>query len=137
MRILQPFKGLDDIAFGTPMSEVQRIVGIAESSVKNKYLKQDQVTGDRVNYIFEEGILVTIELHYQDSVFCNDVDVFNTRDLEVLFPGQTIERRREAMHLKELGVILLSFHRKDLGKRELWFYSKEMIPEFENFLDVV
>ena len=137
MRILQPFKGLDDIAFGMPMSEVQRIVGIAESSVRNKYLKQDQVTGDRANYIFEEGILVTIELQYQDGTFFNDVDVFNTRELETLFPGQKIERRRDAMHIKELGVILLSFHRKDLQKRELWYYSKEMIPEFENFLEVV
>jgi hypothetical protein len=136
-RILLPFQGLDDIAFGMPMSEVQAKVGITEISVKNKYLKQEQVSGDRINYVFEHGILVMIELLYQDGIYFNEMDVFNTREMEVLFPGQTIERRRDAMHIKALGVILLSFHRKDLNKRELWFYSKAMIPEYEPFLDVV
>jgi hypothetical protein len=136
-RILLPFQGLDDVAFGMSMNEVQKIVGIAESSVKNKYLHQEQVATERIKYIFEKRILVTIELLYQDGVYYNNVDVFNTRAMETLFPGHTIQRRREAMHIKALGMILLSFHRKDLQKRELWYYSKQMVPEFETFLDVV
>lgn len=136
-RNLLPFQGLDNVAFGMPMAEVQALVGSAESTLKDKYLKQYQVSGDRINYVFENGILVLIEMLYQDGVFFNEVDVFNTREMEVLFPEQTIERRRIAMQIKALGVILLSFHRTELRKRELWFYSKAMIPEYESFLDVV
>ena len=31
----------------------------------------------------------------------------------------------------------MSFGLKDRKKRELWYYSKAMIPEYETFLDVV
>jgi len=136
-RILHPFQGLDDIQFGMPMREVQTLTGIATHSLKDNYLQQEQVTGDRINYIFESGVLVTIELLYQNDIWLNDVNVFNTREMEVLFPGQTIERRRNAMHIKTLGVILLGFHHQELDRRELWSYSRKMVKEFEGFLDVV
>jgi len=136
-KILRPFEGLGEIRFNMPMSEVKTLVGVNESTVRNKHLKQEAVVDGPTTYVFENGILVAIELKYQDDVWLNDVDVFKTQDIDALLKGQKLESKRKHLHVKALGLILLSFLLKDRKKREIWFYSKEMIPEYDTFLDVV
>jgi hypothetical protein len=136
-KILRPFGGLDDIAFGMPMSEVKTLVGIAESTVRNRHLDQVVVSSDDTTYVFEKGVLVAIELKYQKDVELNGIDVFETVDLEALWRGHEVESRRKHFHVKGLGLILMSFGLKNRKKREVWYYSKEMVTEYETFLDVV
>lgn len=119
------------------MSEVKKVVGVDTSTVRNKHLKQETVVDGQTTYVFENGILVAIELKYQDDVWLNDVDVFKTQDIDALLKGHKAESKRKHLHVKDLGLILLSFLLKDRKKRELWYYSKEMIPEYDTFLDVV
>jgi hypothetical protein len=136
-RVIKPFKGLDNIEFGTPLNKVQEMVNIHESKVTNKYLKESKILADKINYVFNNDILVTIEMHYQDGVYFNDIDIFNAKDIEELLKGFKYETKKDYIHCQEIGMILMSFKKKDLTKRELWFYSKEMITELETFLDVV
>ena len=136
-KIIKPFKGLDDIEFGLPLKKVQDMVNIHESTETDKYLKETKIFGDKINYVFNKDILVTIELHYQDGVFFNDVDIFNATDVDALLKGFKYETKKDYIHCQEIGMILMSFKKKDLAKRELWFYSKDMITELETFLDVV
>lgn len=136
-KTLRPFEGLGDIAFNMPMSEVKQLVGVSESTVRDRHLKQETIAAGETTYVCEKGILVCIEVKYQEGVFFNDVDIFETRDLDALLQGYAIETRRKHVHVKELGLILMSFLLKDRKKREVWFYSKEMIPEYDTFLDVV
>ncbi len=136
-RILRPFEGLDEIEFGTPIGEVKQLIGVEQSTVRNRHLKQEQVNADRISYIFENGILVTIEMKYQDNVYFKDVDIFNTEDLDALLQGYQVDTKRKDMHIKELGLILLNFALTDHSKREVWYYSKQMLPAFDRYLDVV
>lgn len=136
-RILQPFKGLGEIEFGMTLDQVKQLTGIHSSSVRNKHLKQEQVAHGQTVYVFENGTLVTIEAEHQPGVHFNEADLFATADIIPLLDGHDIERKRDVMHIKELGLVLFSFQAKDLKKRALWFYSKEMIPELDNVLDVV
>lgn len=136
-KVLRPFQGLDGIEFGTPIGEVKQRIGVEQSTVRNRHLKQEQVSADRTSYIFENSILVTIEMKYQDDVYFKDVDIFNTEDPAELLQGYQVETRRKDMHIKELGLILIGFPLQDHSKRELWYYSKQMLPEFDRYLDVV
>lgn len=136
-RILKPFKGLDDIEFGMPIKKVQEMVNIKESKVTNKYLNESKVFADKIAYVFNEDILVTIELEYQNGIYFNEVDIFNVNDPDEVLKGFKIESKKDNIHVKELGVILIDFKKKDKTKRTIWFYSKEMEIEFETFLDVV
>lgn len=136
-RILQPFKGLGEIQFGMTLDQVKQLIGVHDSSVRNKHLKQEQLADRQTVYVFENSTLVTIEVEYQPGVHFKEVDLFATADVTPLLDGHDIERKRDVMHVKELGLILFSFQAKDAKKRTLWFYSKEMIPELETFLDVV
>lgn len=136
-RILQPFKGLDDVEFGTPMSDVKRRIGVDTSTLRNKHLKEEAVTDDKIVYVFENGILVTIELLHQDGIYYNDMDIFATQDLDALLQGHEVESKRNVMHIKTLGLLLFDFKLKNRTKRVLYFYSKAMLPEFDTFLDVV
>ena len=136
-RILRPFQGLDEIEFGTPIDELKKRIGVEQSTVRNRHLKQEQVSDGKTSYIFENGILVTIEMKYQDGVYFKDVDIFNTEDLDALLQGYEVATKRKDMHIKELGLILLGFSLQDRSKREVWYYSKEMLPAFDRYLDVV
>lgn len=136
-KIIKPWKGIDDIEFGTPLNKVQDMVNIHESKETNKYLKETKIFGDKINYVFNKDILVTIELDYQEGVYFNDMDIFNEKDIDTLLKGFKYEIRKDYIHVKEIGMILMSFKKKDISKRGLFFYSKEMIPELETYLDVV
>ncbi|MBO9205330.1 MULTISPECIES: hypothetical protein [Niastella] len=135
--VIKPFKGLGNLEFGMTLKQVQDMVNIHESEETDKYLKETKVYGDKTYYVFNKDILVTFEMHYQDGVYFNDVDIFNTKDIEALLKGFKYETKKDYIHVQEIGMILMSFKKKDLTKRELWFYSKEMITELETFLDVV
>jgi len=136
-KILRPFEGLGDLKFDLPMKEVKQAIGVDESTVRNRHLKQETVVDGPTTYVFENGILVSIELKYQEGVYFNDVDIFKSQDIDGLLAGYATETKRKHIHVKEIGLILLSFLLKDRKKREIWFYSKEMIPEYDTFLDVV
>jgi len=136
-KILRPFEGLGVLKFNMPMNEVKQAIGSNESTVRNRHLKQETVVDGPTTYVFENGILVSIELKYQEGVYFNDVDIFKTQDIDGLLAGYTTETKRKHIHVKELGLILLSFLLKDRKKREIWFYSRDMMTEYETFLDVV
>ena len=136
-KIVKPFKGLDNIEFGTPLKQVQELVNIHESTVTNKYLKETKVFGEKLAYVFNNDILVTFEMKYQEGIYFNDVDIFNVKDIDELLKGFKIASKRHVTQVTELGFILFGFKKKDITERELWFYSKDMLVEFETFLDVV
>ena len=136
-KTLKPFKGLDNIEFGMPIAKVQELVNIKESKVTNKYLNESKVFDDKIAYVFNDDVLVTFELEYQEGIYFNDVDIFNIKDTDELLKGFKIESKKDNIHVKELGLILIGFKKKDVTKRVIWFYSKEMLIEYETFLDVV
>lgn len=136
-RILQPFKGLGEVEFGMTLDQVKTLTGIHHSTVRDKYLKQEQLADGPTIYVFEKGTLATIEVEYQLGVQFKEADLFAAADVVPLLDGYKIERKRDVMHIKELGLVLFDFKAKDVKKRALWFYSKEMIPELDNVLDVV
>ena len=136
-KVIKPFKGLANIEFGMPLKQVQDMVNIHESEETDKFLKETKIFGDKIDYVFNKDILVTFEMRYQNEVYFNDVDIFNAKDIDALLKGFKYETKKDYIHCQEIGMILMSFKKKDLTKRELWFYSKEMITEFETFLDVV
>jgi hypothetical protein len=135
-RILQPFKGLGEIEFGMTLDQLKQLTGIHNTAVRDRHLKQEQLADGPTVYVLENGTLVTIEVEYQSGVHFKEADLFATADVIALLEGHKIERKRDVMHIKELGLVLFSFQAKDPKKRVLWFYSKEMISELDNVLDV-
>jgi hypothetical protein len=136
-KTLKPFKGLDNIEFGMSLEKVQELVNIHTSEVTNKPLKESKVYGDKIAYVFNSDILVTIEMKYQEDVYFNDVNIFNTEDIMEVLRGFKIASKKDNIQVQELGLILLGFMAKNKTKRELWFYSKEMVKEMAIFLDVI
>lgn len=136
-RILEPFKGLGEIEFGMTIDQVKQLTGVDTTTVRCRHLKQDQLADGQTVYVFENGILVTIEAEYQPGVHFKEADIFATADVSSLLDGHDIARKRNVMHIPELGLALFDFQGKSPKKRALWIYSKQMIPEFETLLDVV
>ena len=136
-KTLKPFKGIDNIEFGMSLEKVQELVNIHESKVTNRHLKETKVYGDKLAYVFNDNIFVTVELQYQDDVYFNDVDIFNADDIMEVLKGFKVATKKDNIQVQELGLILMRFKAKDKTNRELWLYSKEMVREFEIFLNVV
>jgi hypothetical protein len=136
-RTLKPFKGLDNIEFGMLKKKVQGVVNVKESEVTNKYLKEEKVVDGPVSYVFQNNILVMIEIDYHEGVYLNDVDIFTVKDINAFLKGFKTESRRDTIQIKELGLVLSDYGKKDVSKRYLILYSKEMIPTFEDYLEIV
>ena len=134
--ILKPFKGLGEVKFGMTVREVQRTLGIKDCKVTNKYLEEKTVFADRVKYVFIEDTLTKIDIDYQDGIHLNDLDLFN-QDVDVLLKGYSSESRKDAIHVKDLGLVLFKFRLKDRKKRWIWCYSKAAIRDYEHVLDIV
>lgn len=136
-RTLKPFKGLDSIEFGMTKKKVQGLINVKESEVTNKYLKESKVVDGPVAYIFQSEILVMIEIDYHEGVYLNDVDIFTVKDINAFLKGFKTESRRDNIQIKELGLVLADFGKKDVTKRHLIMHSKELNDVFEDYLELV
>lgn len=136
-RTLKPFKGFDTVEFGMSKKKIQDITNVKESKVTNAVLKESKIYDGPITYAFYGDKLVYIEMEYQEGIYFNDVDVFSVNDVNDFLRGFKIESKKDNTLVKELGLILMDFKKKDVTKRSLIFYSKEAAPDFDFFLDVV
>jgi hypothetical protein len=136
-RALIPFVGLGEVLFGMKISEVQKLVNVRECKITNRHLDESRIFADKVAYVFIGDILAAIELEYQDGIVFNGIDIFNLMDVDEILQGLKFESKKDNIHVKEQGLILIDFRKKNKQKRTIWFYSAEMVTEYECFLDVV
>lgn len=136
-RSLTPLKGLDKVKFGMTLKEVHTITGIKKSEVTNKYLKERTIVDDKINYVFVEDSLGLIEINYQEGIYVNDMDLFTTPDADTLIEGHEAKSRKDAIHIKELGLVLFQYRLKNLKKRYVWCYGKNSSKDYEHVLDIV
>lgn len=133
--VLKPFKGLGDVKFGMSLRRAQRLLGITESKVTNKYLKQKSLFGHNIQYDFIKGSLYMIDAQYQEGIYLGEVDIFTAKDVDALLKGHETESRKDAIHVKTLGLVLFKFRLKDRKKRYIWIYSNK--KDFEDVLEIV
>ena len=133
--VLKPFKGLGDVRFGMSLRQAQRLLGITESKVTNKYLKQKSVFGNNIQYDFIEDSLYMIDAQYQEGIYLGDMDIFAAEDVDALLKGHETKSHKDAIHVKTLGLVLFKFRLKDRKKRYIWIYSNK--KDFEDVLEIV